>query len=119
MAPHGAGRALPWPPPAAGAAGDHQRPQHGCLALFPTFSQRVSASTGPALEGYWSHWIIASLVAQMVKNLPEMQETRVQSLRWEDLLEKGKATHCRVLAGESRGQSLAGYSPWGHKGSDD
>ena len=88
------------------------------LALFPTFSQRVSAPTGPSLEGHWSHWIIASLVAQMVKNLPEMQETWVQSLRWEDLLEKGKATHSRILAGESCGQSLAGYNPWDHKGSE-
>ena len=34
----------------------------------------------------------ASLVAQMVKNLPAMQETRVRSLDWEDLLEKGMAS---------------------------
>ena len=34
----------------------------------------------------------ASLVAQMVKNLPAMQDTQVQSLGWEDLLEKGLAT---------------------------
>ena len=34
----------------------------------------------------------ASLVAQMVRNLPAMQETQVQSLGWEDLLEKGMAT---------------------------
>ena len=40
----------------------------------------------------------ASLVAQMVKNLPAMQETRVQSLGWEDPLEKGMATHSNVLA---------------------
>ena len=33
-----------------------------------------------------------------VKNLPAMQETRVQSLRWEGPLEKGKATHFRILA---------------------
>ena len=32
-------------------------------------------------------------VAQMIKNLPAMQETQVQSLGWEDLLEKGMATH--------------------------
>ena len=32
-------------------------------------------------------------MAQMVKNLPAMQETWVQSLGWEDLLEKGKSTH--------------------------
>ena len=54
----------------------------------------------------------ASLVAQMVKNLPAMQETwvrslgwedllekgRVRSLGWEDALEKGKATHSSILA---------------------
>ena len=40
----------------------------------------------------------ASLVAQMVKNLPAMQETWVQSLGWEDPLEKGKATHSSILA---------------------
>ena len=40
----------------------------------------------------------ASLVAQLVKNPPSMQETWVQSLGWEDPLEKGKATHSRILA---------------------
>ena len=40
----------------------------------------------------------ASLVAQSVKNLPEMQETRVQFLSQEDPLEKGKATHSSILA---------------------
>ena len=38
------------------------------------------------------------LVAQLVKNLPAMQETWVQSLGWEDTLEKGKATHSSILA---------------------
>ena len=42
--------------------------------------------------------IDASLVAQMVKNLPAMRETWVRSLGWEDLLEKGKATHSSVLS---------------------
>ena len=41
---------------------------------------------------------LASLVAQMVKNLPAMQETRVQSLGWEDPLKKGKATHSSIRA---------------------
>ena len=41
-------------------------------------------------------WV--SLVAQLVKNLPAMWETWVQSLGWEDPLEKGKATHCSILA---------------------
>ena len=40
----------------------------------------------------------ASLVTQLVKNLPPMQETWVQSLGWEDPLEKGKATHSSILA---------------------
>ena len=45
------------------------------------------------MHRYW-----ASLVAQLVKNLPAMQETWVQSLGWEDPLEKGKATHPTILA---------------------
>ena len=40
----------------------------------------------------------ASLVAQMVKNVPAMQETWVQSLGWEDTLKKGQATHSNILA---------------------
>ena len=52
----------------------------------------------------------------MVKDLPAMQETWVQSLGREDLLEKGMATHSNILAWRIHGQwSLAGYSPWGHK----
>ena len=39
-----------------------------------------------------------SLVAQLVKNLPSMWKTWVQSLGWEDPLEKGKATHSSILA---------------------
>ena len=38
------------------------------------------------------------MVAQMVKNLSAMQETWVQSLGWEDLLEEGVATHSSILA---------------------
>ena len=40
----------------------------------------------------------ASLVPQLVKNLPAMWETRVRSLGWEDLLEKRMATHSNILA---------------------
>ena len=43
---------------------------------------------------------MASLVAQMLKNLPVMQETQVQSLGLEDPLEKGMATHSSILAWE-------------------
>ena len=45
-----------------------------------------------------SHVYWASLVAQMVKNLPTMQETWVRSLGWEDSLKKGMATHFSILA---------------------
>ena len=41
---------------------------------------------------------VTSLVAQMVKHLSTMQETQVRSLGWEDPLEKGMATHSRILA---------------------
>ena len=61
----------------------------------------------------------APLVAQMVKNLPAVQENQVQSLGREDPLEKGMATHSSILAWRIHGQrSLAGYSPWGRKESD-
>ena len=41
---------------------------------------------------------ITSLVAQLIKNLPAMWETWIESLDWEDLLEKGMATHSSILA---------------------
>ena len=51
----------------------------------------------------------ASLVAQMVNNLPAMQETQVRSLDWEDPLEEEVAIHSSIPAGESHGQrSLVG-----------
>ena len=72
-------------------------------------------------------------MAQTVKRLPIVRETRVQSLGWEGLLEKGMAIHSStvifwrrkwqpppvLLPGKSHGwRSLVGYSPWGHKESD-
>ena len=47
--------------------------------------------------GYPLQYTWASLVAQLVKNPPAMWKTRVQSLIWEDPLEKGKATHASTL----------------------
>ena len=65
--------------------------------------------------GSFEFW--ASLVAQMVKNLPAMQETWVWSLAWENPLEDGMATRSSILCLENphRQRSLVGYSPWGHK----
>ena len=63
-----------------------------------------------------------SLVAEMVKSLlamQEIQERQVQSLGWEDPLEKEKQPPPVFLPGELHGQkSLVGYSPWGLKESD-
>ena len=56
------------------------------ILLFASGDQNTGAST----------W--ASLVAHSVKNLPAMWETWVQSLDWEDALEKGTATHFNILA---------------------
>ena len=59
------------------------------------------------------------LVAQMVKSLPAMQETWIQSLCQEDPLEKAWQPTPTSLLGESHGQRiLVGYSPWGRKESD-
>ena len=52
----------------------------------------------------------------MVKNLPAMQETGVQSLGWEDPLRREWLPTPVFLPGESHGQrNLVGYSPWGCK----
>ena len=54
-------------------------------------------STGEGI-GYPLQYSWPSLVAQVVKNPPAMWEISVQSLGWEDPLEKGKATHSSILA---------------------
>ena len=65
--------------------------------LQSTGSQSVRHDWVTSLHFITIKW--ASLVAQLVKkNLPAMQETWIQSLSWEDPLEKGKATHSSILA---------------------
>jgi len=55
----------------------------------------------------------------MVKDLPAVWETQVQSLGWEDPLEKGMATHCSILAWRIPWtEEPGGYSPWGRRESD-
>ena len=62
-------------------------------------SQRIGSIRSPREGvGYPLQYSWASLVAQLVKNLPAMRETWVWSLGWEDALEKGKATHSSILA---------------------
>ena len=63
--------------------------------------------------------LIAFLVAQMVKCLPTVQETHVQSLGREDPLEKEMATHSSTLVWEIPWTEERGrLHPWGHKESD-
>ena len=55
-------------------------------------------------------------MAQVVKNLPTMQETRVRSLGQEDTLEKEMAIYSILLLGKSHGQrNVMGYSPLDHR----
>ena len=63
------------------------------LPLPPGSRKSSGEGTGYPLQYSW-----ASLVAQLVKNLPAMLETWVRSLGWEDPLEKGKVTHSSTLA---------------------
>ena len=67
------------------------------LAGDPRSISGSGRSSGEDL-GYLLQYFWASLMAQLVKNLPEMQETWVQSLGWEDPLEKGKASHFSIQA---------------------
>ena len=61
----------------------------------------------------------ASLVAQLVKNLPALHETRVQSLGWEDPLEKEIATHSSILAWRTPWtEEPGGLQPMGLQESD-
>ena len=67
----------------------------------------------PSLLFTWGQTIVKvmKIMAQMVKPLPAIRETRVRSLGWEDLLEKEPTPV--FLPGESQGwRSLVGYSPW-------
>ena len=59
-----------------------------------------------------------SLIAQLVKDPPAMRETWVQSLGWEDPLEKGKATHSSVLAWRIPWTVYPGGFPGGSAGKE-
>ena len=82
----------------------------GDPSLIPGLGRSPREGIGYPLQYSWT-----SLVAQLVKNPPAMQETWVQSLGWEDPLEKGKATHSSILAWripwtvESTGSQTVGH----------
>ena len=84
--------------------------ESSCIAGDPGSISGVGRFPGEEI-GYPLQYFCASLVAQLVKNLPAIRETWVLPLGWEDPLEKGKATHSSILAWRL-------YSPWCHKESD-
>ena len=84
--------------------------ESACNAGDPSSMPGSGRSTGER-TGYPLQYSSASLVAQLVRNAPAMRETWVQSLGWEDRLEKGKATHSSILAGRIPWT----VSPWGRK----
>ena len=109
-----------------------------------TVARQASLSMGFSRQGYWSVLpytlgkmpgdlpnpgieltslmspALACRFSQTIKNLPAMQETPVQSLGQEDLLEKGMASYSSILAWRVPGTEESGrlYSPWGHKETD-
>ena len=76
-----------------GSAGKESACNMGDLGSIPGLGRSPGEGIGYPLQYSW-----ASLVAQLVKNPPAMQETWVRSLGWEDPLEKGRATHSSILA---------------------
>ena len=76
-----------------GSVGKESACNAGDPGSIPGLERSAGEGIGYPLQYSWS-----SLVAQVVKNQPAMQETWVRSLGWEDVLEKGKATHSSILA---------------------
>ena len=71
--------------------------ESACNAGDPSWIPGSGRSAGEGI-GYPFQYSWASLVAQLIKNPPAMRETWVQSLGWEDPLEKGKAIYSSILA---------------------
>ena len=85
--------------------------ESACNAGDPSLIPGSGRSSGEGI-GYPLQYSWASLVPQLVKNLPTMQEIWVLSLGWEDLLEKERLSTPVFWPGEFHGL----YSPWGHIG---
>ena len=71
--------------------------ESACNAGDPGLIPGSGKSAGEGI-GYLLQFSWISLVAQLIKNPPAIQETWVQSLGWDDPLEKGKATHSNILS---------------------
>ena len=76
-----------------GSAGKESACNAGDLGSIPGLGRSPGEEIGYPLQYSW-----ASLVAQLVKDLPAMQKTWVRSLGWEEPLEKGKTTRSSILA---------------------
>ena len=76
-----------------GSAGKESTCNAGDLGSIAGLGRSPGEGIGYPLQYSW-----ASLVAQLVKNLPAMWETWVRSLGWEAPLEKGRATNSSILA---------------------
>ena len=74
--------------------------ESACNARDPSSIPGLGRSAGEGIA-FPLQYSWASLVIQLVKNPPAVLETWVQSLGWEDPLEKGKATHSSILAWRS------------------
>ena len=98
------------------SAGKESACNAGDPGSIPGLGKSLGEGIGYPLQHSW-----ASLVAQTVKNPPEIRETWVQSLGWEDPLEEGMAIHSSTLAwGIPRTEVLAGTmgsAPWQSMGS--
>ena len=75
------------------------------MGSIPGLGRSPGERIGYPLQHSW-----ATLVAQLVKNLPAMGETWVQSLGWEDPQEKGKVIHSSILTWR-----IPWTTPWGGK----
>ena len=80
-----------------GFPGSSAGKESACNAGDPTPIAGLGRSPGEKIV-YPLQYSWASLLIQLVKNLPAMQETWVRSLGWEDPLEEGMATHTSILA---------------------
>ena len=80
-----------------GFPGSSAGKESACNAGDPGLVPGLGRSPGEGIC-YPHQYSWASLVAQMVKNLPKMRETWVRSLSWEDSLKEGTATHSSILA---------------------
>ena len=103
-----------------GFPGSSAGKESACNAGDPSSIPGLERSPGEGI-GYPLQYSCASLVAQMVKNPPAMQEIWVRSLGWGCPLEEAMTTHSSILAWKipmDQEAWQAAYSPWGHQESD-